>query len=168
MLDSTTQYIYTCTSVRIWLNKWNLQDTEYYEKHHYIRKVIVELYGQLCTAQHTCNIPHTYKNHSLNCRHHIQKVCTVTHYVTEYHRSSDVCLPKLSSGQHYIYGAYKPDDANYGEYTTKLKTVVNDAVNHVRRRMDSKQQWEKEFSESKSHNSKSYDKPFQMQHFLWL
>ena len=53
--------------------------------------------------------------------------------------------------------------ATYGEYATKLKTVMEDAFHHVRAKMDGKQQRQKEIYDTKCHG-----KPFQTGDLVWL
>ena len=101
----------------------------------FICKVMVELYGStVYCSTHTHTHTHlqytTYKNH----------ICMVTQNVTEYHLLlMFVCQNCLPVNITYMVHT-KPDDANHGECATKLKTILNNTVNHVRRRMAGKQQ----------------------------
>ena len=61
-----------------------------------------------------------------------------------------------------MFGTDKPDNATYGEYTTKLKTVIEDAFHRVRERVDGEQQ------RQELYDSKCHGKPFQTGDLVWL
>ena len=62
-----------------------------------------------------------------------------------------------------MFGTNKADNATYGEYATKLKTVMEHAFHRVRERVDGKHQRQEEFYDSKCHG-----KPLQPGELVWL